>query len=260
MAIFAPASIVALSALSIKTRLRTIRASSVAIAIAVELENTALSLRTARMPERSTWADRASTVLAPELVITTRSAVTCSAPARSIATVVAATSPASARKISVATVGWFSGPALTMTSDTTDSAAAEASPVGRTALSAGSALSCVSVPVSSRATSATLPELTGAVPARDQAGECSIGSPPAWRSGGSDVAADGHHAHQHDRETENGDQEQERRGGGATHIERGECVLPDRIGDRLRGAPRPATREDVDQVIRFHGGDHADQH
>ena len=33
---------------------RTIRASSVAIAIAVELENTALSLRTARMPERST--------------------------------------------------------------------------------------------------------------------------------------------------------------------------------------------------------------
>jgi hypothetical protein len=37
-----------------KTRPRTIRASSVAIAIAVELEKTALSLRTARMPERST--------------------------------------------------------------------------------------------------------------------------------------------------------------------------------------------------------------
>src|SRR5215212_2466998 len=200
--------IVARSALSAKTRLRTIRASSVEIAIAVELENTALSLRTARMPERSTCAERASTVLAPELVITTRSAVTCSAPARSIDTVVASTLPASARRISVATVGRFSGPALTITSDVTDPLMTEAPVVGCSALSAASAPSCISVPVFSRATSSALPASTSTEPAHDQAAECSIGSSTAGRNRGSGVAADVHHTHQHDGQTENGEQEQ----------------------------------------------------
>src|SRR5215213_6579270 len=250
---------VARPAFSMKTRLRTIRASSVTIAIAVELENTAFSVRAARMPDRSICAERASMDLAPELVITTRSAVTCSAPARSIVTVVAWTSPASERRTSVAAVGWFSGPALTTTSDPTDPIPAML-PEGKTAeLSSESDSPAASVPISPRATPATLPTSTGAVSAQDQAGECSIGFRTAGRGRGSDVAADSHHPYQHDRQSQDDDQEQERRSGGTPHIERGERVFPDRIRDRLRGTARPATSEDIDQIIGLHGGDHADQ-
>ena len=61
-------------------------------------------------------------------------------------------------------------------------------------------------------------------------------------------------------EQEDGNQEKKRRRGGATHVERGKRVFPDRVGDRLGRAARPTTGQNVNQVVRLHRGDHADQH
>src|SRR5918995_5996866 len=113
-----------------------------------------------------------------------------------------------------------------MTSDATVSVVVTSSEGGRTELSPDSVSPFRSVPVSSRATLAALPASIGAVSARHQAGECSIGSCAAGRGRGSGVASDVHHAHQQDGEREDDYQEQKRCRGGAAHIERGERVLP----------------------------------